>query len=125
AYEYQQEDVKRPYWGTPLLNPVAGRARIDDGVRFKNYNSEDGYYGQRVHWLRSITEWQASDALQLSNTFYLYNARRDYRNVETYRYTTDNSAVIRSDALLQRHDQRLYGNRIEGQYSGTLLGRRS
>ncbi|WP_209021061.1 TonB-dependent receptor [Allopusillimonas ginsengisoli] len=125
AYEYQQEDVKRPYWGTPLLNPVAGRARIDDGVRFKNYNSEDGYYGQRVHWLRSITEWQASDALQLSNTFYLYNARRDYRNVETYRYTQDNSAVIRSDALLQRHDQRLYGNRIEGQYSGSFLGRRS
>jgi len=125
AYEYQKENVTRPYWGTPLLNPAVGRARIDESVRFKNYNSRDGHYGQQVHWLRSLTQWQVSDALQLSNTFYLYNAQRDYRNVETYRYTPDNQSVVRSGTLLQRHDQRVVGNRVEGQYASQLFGLRS
>ena len=125
AYEYQKESVTRPYWGTPLLNPVAGRARIDDSIRFKNYNSEDGRYDQQVHWLRSITEWNVSDALQLSNTFYLYNAQRNYRNVENYRYAPDNQSVIRSGTLLQRHDHRMVGDRVEGTYQSMMFGRRS
>lgn len=120
AYEYQEEDVDRPYWGTPLRNPVAGRLRIDEGTRFKNYNSQDGVYDQRVNWLRSIAGWKASDALQFTNTFYVYDALRDYRNVETYRFNPANTAVIRSAALLQRHDQRLVGDRIDGLYKGRI-----
>ncbi len=125
AYEAQHERVDRPYWGTPLLNPLRGQARIDEATLGKNYNSADGLYAQRVQWLRSITEWRASDRLKLSNTFYAYDALRDYRNVETYRFTPDNSAVVRSAALLQRHDQRMVGDRIEGSYLGELAGRRS
>ncbi|WP_447742198.1 TonB-dependent receptor [Variovorax boronicumulans] len=125
AYEYQDEDVTRPYWGTPVLNPAGGEMRIDRGTRFKNYNSADGLYAQRVQWLRSVTEWQASDALQFKNTFYAYDALRDYRNVENYRYNTRNTAVIRSGALLQRHDQDVWGNRIEGIYKGQLGGLKS
>jgi iron complex outermembrane receptor protein len=125
AYEYQDENVDRPYWGTPVLNPVAGTMRIDRGIRFKNYNSSDGLYAQRVQWLRSVTEWQATDALQFKNTFYAYDALRDYRNVESYRYNPGNTAVIRSSALLQRHDQDVWGNRIEGIYKGQLGGLKS
>lgn len=125
AYEYQEEDVDRPYWGTPLRNPVAGRLQVDEGTRFKNYNSQDGVYDQRVNWLRSIAGWKASDALQFTNTFYVYDALRDYRNVETYRFTPDNTAVVRSAALLQRHDQRLVGDRIDGLYKGRIGERRS
>ena len=125
AYEFQDEDVARPYWGTPLLNPVAGRARIDPGTRFKNYNSADGVYAQRVHWLRSVTEWQAGEHLRLTNTVYAYDALRDYRNVESYRFNPANSGVIRSGILLQRHDQRLVGNRLDGSWRGSLAGRRS
>lgn len=125
AYEYQDEHVDRPYWGTPALNPVAGTMRIDRGIRSKNYNSADGIYAQRVQWLRSVTEWQATDALQFRNTFYAYDALRDYRNVESYRYNAANTAVIRSGALLQRHDQDLVGNRVEGIYKGQLGGLRS
>lgn len=102
AYEAQHERVDRPYWGTPLLNPLRGQARIDEATLGKNYNSADGLYAQRVQWLRSITEWRASDRLKLSNTFYAYDALRDYRNVETYRFTPDNTAVVRSAALLDR-----------------------
>ncbi|MDH6590714.1 iron complex outermembrane receptor protein [Variovorax sp. TBS-050B] len=120
AYEFQRENVERPYWGTPALNPVAGTMRIDPGVRFRNYNSSDGLYAQRVQWLRSVTEWQANETLQLRNTFYAYDALRDYRNVENYRYNPANTAVIRSAALLQRHDQEVWGNRIEGLYQGRV-----
>jgi len=125
AYEYQEEDVDRPYWGTPLLNPVAGRARIDEGTRFKNYNSLDGVYDQRVHWLRSVSQVKPDERTQWTNTVYAYDALRDYRNVETYRFNPDNTAVIRSGILLQRHDQRVVGNRLDGSRRGTLLGRRS
>lgn len=125
AYEYQNEDVHRPYWGTPLLNPVAGELNIDPRTRFANYNSADGLYAQRVQWLRSVTQWRASDALQLRNTFYVYDALRDYRNVETYRFNAGNSQVIRSAALLQRHDHEVVGDRIEGTLHSSLGGRKS
>ena len=125
AYEFQDEQVDRPYWGTPLLNPVAGTVRIDKATRFKNYNSADGIYKQRVHWLRSISDWAVSDALSLKNTFYVYDALRDYRNVETYVFNADNTAVVRSNTLLQRHDQRLVGNRVDATHKGEIAGRRS
>ncbi|MCT9811705.1 TonB-dependent siderophore receptor [Acidovorax sp. Be4] len=125
AYEYQNENVDRPYWGTPLLNPAKGTLRIDEDTRFKNYNSADGLYAQRVQWLRSISDWRVNDALQFKNTFYAYDALRDYRNVESYRFNANNSAVIRSAAFLQRHDQQLIGNRMEATQQGQLFGRRS
>lgn len=125
AYEYQDEEVDRPYWGTPLLKPISGTARIDEGTRFKNYNSEDGIYTQRVQWLRSISDLQAGEALRMRNTLYVYDALRDYRNVETYVFNATNTAVERSNTLLQRHDQRLVGNRIDATYRGEIAGRRS
>jgi len=125
AYEYQEEDVDRPYWGTPLAGPVAGRARIIEATRFKNYNSLDGVYDQRVHWLRSVSQYRPNDGAQWTNTLYAYDALRDYRNVETYRFNPGNTAVIRSGILLQRHDHRVVGNRLDGSHRGALLGRRS
>jgi iron complex outermembrane receptor protein len=125
AYEFQDEKVERPYWGTPLPNPIAGTLRIDNATRFKNYNSADGLYAQRVQWLRSIADWRVSDTLQLKNTFYVYDALRDYRNVENYRFDATNTAVIRSSTLLQRHDQRVVGNRIEATHQSQIAGRRS
>lgn len=125
AYEYQKEYVDRPYWGTPLMQPLFGTARIDPATRTKNYNSADGIYAQRVQWLRSLTDWRVSDALQLRNTFYVYDALRDYRNVESYAFKRSNTAVTRSATLLQRHDQRMVGDRIDGSYEGRIAGLRS
>lgn len=120
AYEFQDEDATRPYWGTPVLTPATGNLRIQPETRFKNYNSADGLYAQRVQWLRSITDYRVSDALNFKNTFYVYDALRDYRNVEVYRFNAANTLVTRSSPLLQRHDQQLLGNRIEGTYKGQL-----
>ena len=125
AYEFQDEDVDRPYWGTPVLNPAIGALRVDEGIRDRNYNSADGIYQQRVQWLRSVTDWKASSALSFKNTLYVYDALRDFRNVEIYRYNGNNSAVIRSAAFLQRHDQHVLGDRVEGLYRGTLGGLKS
>lgn len=125
ALEYQTEKVDRPYWGTPLLNPTVGEGQIDPATRFKNYNSADGIYEQTVQWQRSLLEYRFSPNTTIKNTLYHYDALRDYRNVETYRFNATNTAVIRSSALLQRHDQQLTGNRVEWAHKGSLAGRPS
>jgi hypothetical protein len=70
-----------------------------------------------------VLDYQASPAFRSGTTAYHYDALCDYRNVEVYRYTADDSAVVRSSPLLQRHDQALTGDRVEAQFS-THLGRR-
>lgn len=125
ALEYQHEMVDRPYWGTPLLNPTTGEGRIDSATRFKNYNSADGVYEQTVQWQRSLLEYRLSPQTTIKNTLYHYDALRDYRNVETYRFNTANTAVIRSGAFLQRHDQQLTGDRVEWAHKGTVAGLQS
>jgi iron complex outermembrane recepter protein len=125
ALEYQKETVDRPYWGTPVLNPSGGEARIDPATRFKNYNSIDGVYEQKVAWTRSILEYRWNAQTSIRNTLYHYGALRDYRNVETYRYNASNTAVVRSATLLQRHDQGLTGNRLEFNHKAAFAGRAS
>lgn len=125
AVESQDEQVARPYWGTPLLQPTTGEGRIRPDTRFANYNARDGNYAQNVTWLRSIVEWRATDATTVRNTFYRYDALRDFANVEVFRFNAANSLVNRTASFLQRHDQDLTGNRVEATHEGTLLGLRS
>lgn len=125
AAEHQREEVDRIYWGTPLLKPTVGQGLINPSTRFVNYNSADGFYGQDVHWLRSITEYKPSATTRITNTIYKYGAVRDYRNVETYTFNTANTAVTRSSPLLQRHDHDLLGNRTEVTHEMSLAGMKS
>jgi len=122
AVESQQEDTYRPYWGTPVRQPAGGRLSVLPETVGRNYNVRDGYYGQDVRWVRSLLEWSPGERDTVRNTLYHYDALRDYRNVESYRLTPGNDGVIRSGALLQRHDQQLYGNRLEWMRDGTFLG---
>lgn len=125
AHEYQHENVKRPYWGTPLLQPAEGELRIDERTRRKNYNSADGLYRQRVQWLRSLTRWQVNERLTLRNTLYAYDALRDFHNVEIYRFNDTNTAVERSEPLRQRHDHQMVGNRLDVTLKSEIAGLRS
>ena len=125
AYEHQRTRAHRPYWGTPLNQPATGELNVLERLRYKNYNSADGMFAQRVQWLRSVTEWKASNALSLKNTFYAYDALRDYRNVEIYELNAAGTEVTRTSPLLQRHDQRVYGNRIDGTLRQDLGSHRS
>lgn len=122
AIEYLEEREDSPYWGTPTLNPQRGELKIDPHTARRNYNVADGRYEQRVRWLRSITDYHLSDAASLRNTVYHYRGQRDYRNLEVYRYSPDNSSVARSGAYLQRHAQELNGNRLEYLRQAELFG---
>ncbi len=122
ALEYQEDQEDSPYWGSPLLKPVGDTMKIDKDRRFENYNVADGRYEQRVHWLRSILDYQINDSTSLQNTLYHYDAQRDYRNLENYTYNADNSLVNRSAAYLQRHDQQVDGNRFELRHDNQLFG---
>lgn len=121
AVEYQHETLKRPYWGTPLLNPTVGDGRLLEGTRFKNYNSADAEDEQTVRWFRSLLEYRPMTGLSVKNTLYRYGALRDYRNVEEYAFNDANTGVARFSPLLQRHDQKLTGDRVEATYS-TMFG---
>ncbi|MDD2030796.1 TonB-dependent receptor [Pseudomonas sp. 39167] len=122
AIEYLEEKEDSPYWGTPVLQPLIGKLHIDKRNRFNNYNVDDGRYEQRTRWIRSLTDYQLDDDTQLRNTFYHYSGQRDYRNLEVYRYNSDNSAIARSGGYRQRHDQEVNGDRIELTHQAQLFG---
>ena len=120
AVEYQHKS-QRPYWGTPLLNPVTS-GQIDPATRFKNYNSDNGQYQQDIRWVRSITDYRLGEKSKLTNTAYWYDAERVYRDVEVYTWNATNTAInrLRSGVLAQKHGQTMYGNKTELTHEGTL-----
>ena len=129
AVERQHEHVTQPYWGTPMLRAadgsVTGALRFDPGTYGVNYNVVDGRYEQDVTWARSLLEWTLSPQTRVSHTLYHYDALRDYDNVEVYTFKASNTAVERSSALLQRHDQRVTGSRAELSHTARIAGLRS
>lgn len=127
AVEYQLED-RDAYWGTPLLNPVINGqivpwgdagitspivGEIDPGTRFRNYNATNSVFDQQVTWIRDILDFQVSDRTQLKNTFYFYQADRQYRNVEGYDFNNTNTLIARSASFATDHEQSVIGNRME------------
>ena len=129
ALERQHEKVSQPYWGTPMLRAadgsVSGALRFDPATYGVNYNVQDGRYEQDVSWLRSLLEWQIAPSTRLQHTLYHYDALRDYENVEAYTFKNGNRQVERSSALLQRHDQQVWGSRGELSHATRLAGLRS
>lgn len=129
AVERQHEKVTQPYWGTPMLRAadgtVTGRLAFDAGTDGVNYNVVDGRYEQDVTWARSLLEWTLSPQTRVSHTLYHYDALRDYDNVEVYTFKAGNTAVERSSALLQRHDQRVTGSRASLSHGTRIAGQRS
>ncbi|WP_397535840.1 TonB-dependent receptor [Roseateles sp.] len=129
ALETQHEKVSRPYWGTPMQRAadgtVSGELQFNPALLGINYNVVDGRYEQDVQWLRSITEWQLAPKTRFTHTLYHYDALREFENLEVYTLRNANTQVQRSEALLQRHDQQVWGSRSELSHSGMLAGLRS
>ena len=129
SVEKQHEKVRQPYWGTPVLRDAAGatlgEVALDRGTRGVNYNAIDGRYQQDVTWVRAILAWQPMDTLRATHTLYAYDALRDYENIEAYAFVAGNSRIQRSNALLQRHDQQVWGSRAEVALATVLGGLKS
>ncbi len=108
------------YFGTPL---VAGK--IDERVRFNNYNVSDNVMRKRAHWLRANVEYEFSAGLKLRNETYANDERRTYQNAEVSNYNAGTGRVDLSDFLHIVHDQELVGNRTELTSDHTLAGMRN
>lgn len=120
AVEYQKE-AREAYWGTPLLNPVTA-GKYDPETRFKNYNADNSVFDQQVIWVRDILDFRLSEATQARNTFYWYDADRQYKNVEVYRWNAANTLINRSASFATDHKQNLIGNRLELSHQQNLFG---
>ncbi len=125
ALEYQDEHNPRVYWGSPATSGASGRLHALPGAVGRNYNVADGFYAQEVMWGRSLLTWDGGRLGRITNTLYRYDALRDYRNVESYRWDPDRDGVARSGVLQQRHDHQVTGNRTDWHRSTTLAGRPS
>jgi len=69
AIEYLEEKKDSPYWGTPVLEPMAGRLHIDKRNRFNNYYVNNSRYEQGTRWIGSITtSWTTTPSCAIPST---------------------------------------------------------
>ncbi|MFM7506314.1 MAG: TonB-dependent receptor, partial [Rubrivivax sp.] len=108
------------YFGTPL---VAGK--IDERVRFNNYNVSDNQMRKRATWLRGNVEYQLAPGIKLRNETYSNDEKRIYKNAEVYNFNAGTGRVDLSDFLNIVHNQELLGNRIEATADRLLAGMRN
>jgi len=118
AIEYQRED-REAYWGTPLLNPVTA-GRFDERTRFLNFNARDSVFDQQVLWVRDVLEYRLAERTRITNTAYYYDASRQWRNVEMYRWNAANTRIDRRASFATDHEQFMVGNRLELAHEGAV-----
>lgn len=105
------------YFGTPLIN-----GRIDDALRFKNYNVSDSHIRYQDSWNQVKTAWQVADGISLQNTLYYLNSKRHWKDVESYAYNPVTGLINRSSYIEIFHDQQQVGNRMDAKFSGHVFG---
>lgn len=105
------------YFGTPLIN-----GRLDESLRFKNYNVGDSSIRYRDSWNQLKTEWQVSDSITVHNTLYYLNSQRHWRNVEGYAWNKTTGLIDRSSYIEIFHNQQQIGDRMDATFRGHVLG---
>ncbi len=139
--DYLQDDVGR-YFGTPLIPLDAARnpmthmistttgETIDEDMRFRNYNVEDGFAESDQLFLRADYSWEISDNITLKNTLYKFDADREWVNAEGYAFCATVVDVCSRVGEIQRyygyffvfHDQDQWGDRFTLNIDGQLGG---
>lgn len=139
--DYLDDDVGK-YFGTPLVPLDAARKpmtdiiktasgeTIDEAIRFKNYNVEDGRATAEQLFLRADLNWDLSDSTTIQNSLYTYKADREWVNAEGYVYCTEQVDVCTDVGDIQRyygyffvfHDQDQFGNRLTLSHNSQLFG---
>jgi iron complex outermembrane receptor protein len=105
------------YFGTPLIN-----GKLDESLRFKNYNVSDSNIRYQDSWNQLKTEWEVADGISIRNTLYYLNSQRHWKDVESYAYSATTGRINRSDYIEIFHDQQQIGDRMDATFRGHVLG---
>ncbi|NML32580.1 TonB-dependent receptor [Paraburkholderia antibiotica] len=104
------------YFGIPLMTP---------DFYSKNYNVGDSLISYRDSWATVSANWQASDNLNVTSTFYRMKSDRHWKNAEYYTYIPSSGLIERSGYTEILHDQEQYGNVTAATLDSILLGMRN
>ena len=105
------------YFGTPLIN-----GKLEEALRFKNYNVSDSHIRYQDSWNQVKTDWQAADGISIQNTLYYLNSKRHWKDVESYAYNPATGLIDRASYIEIFHDQQQVGNRMDTKFRGHVLG---
>ncbi|MDC7787101.1 TonB-dependent receptor [Rhodoplanes sp. TEM] len=105
------------YFGTPLIG-----GRLDESVRFRNYNVGDSAISYEDNWTQLKAEWALSDSVTLRNTAYRLTTHRHWKDVETYAWDQATGSIKRSSYIEIVHDEEQWGNRADATFKGHLFG---
>jgi iron complex outermembrane receptor protein len=105
------------YFGTPLIN-----GRLDESLRFTNFNVSDSNIHYRDSWTRLKTEWDVNNDVSIHNVLYYLNSQRHWKDVETYSWNAKTGLVDRTSYIEIFHDQQQIGNRMDATVRGQILG---
>ena len=105
------------YFGTPLIN-----GKLDESLRFKNFNVTDSNIRYRDSWNQLKTEWDVTDAITIHNVLYYLNSQRHWHDVESYAWNPKTGLIDRSSYIEIFHDQQQIGDRMDATLRGHVLG---
>jgi iron complex outermembrane receptor protein len=105
------------YFGTPLVN-----GRLDEALRFRNYNVSDSNIRYRDSWNQLKTEWDVTDAITIHNALYYLNSQRHWKDVESYTWNPAKGLIDRASYIEIFHDQQQIGDRMDATFRGHVLG---
>jgi iron complex outermembrane receptor protein len=105
------------YFGTPLIN-----GRLDESLRFKNYNVNDSNIRYRDSWNQLKTEWDVTDAISIHNVLYYLNSQRHWKDVESYAWNPGTSLIDRKSYIEIFHNQQQIGDRMDATFRGHVFG---
>lgn len=109
--DHAQQNPQR-YFGTPLVD-----GRLARSLRRQNYNVGDADIDFKDDKALARLSWRVTPALTVSNELAWMQARRKWRNAESYLYNSDTALVERSDYIAIGHDQEQAGNRLEARWN--------
>jgi iron complex outermembrane recepter protein len=105
------------YFGTPLVN-----GRLDESLRFQNYNVNDSNIRYRDSWNQLKTEWEVTDAISIHNVLYYLNSQRHWKDVESYAWNPATGLIDRKSYIEIFHNQQQTGDRMDATFRGHVLG---
>ncbi|HXQ04058.1 MAG TPA: TonB-dependent receptor, partial [Bradyrhizobium sp.] len=105
------------YFGTPLVN-----GRLDESLRFKDYNVNDSNIRYRDSWNQLKTEWDVTDAISIHNVVYYLNSQRHWKDVESYAWNPVTGLIDRKSYIEIFHNQQQTGDRMDATFRGHVLG---